>query len=92
MHLLFIKEAPANAAENGNSTDKNEVTQNKEKFFREYKGTVLGPNDMDEIESMEIREDDVFAVSFPRSGNALFMLYYDVTVFSCFVTILWYRA
>ena len=88
MHLLFIKEAPANAAENGNSMDKNEVTENKEKFFREYKGTVVGPNDMDEIESMEIREDDVFAVSFPRSGNALFMLCYDVTAFSCLVAIL----
>ena len=36
---------------------------------REHRGTVIGPNDMDEIENMEIREDDIFTVSFPRSGE-----------------------
>ena len=34
-----------------------------------YKGVVMYDNEIEEIEKMDIRDDDVWVCSFPRSGN-----------------------
>ena len=36
-----------------------------------YKGVVLLENEIEEIEKMEIKDDDIWVCSYPRSGKDL---------------------
>ena len=35
-----------------------------------YKGVTMMENEVEEIEKMETRDDDIWVCSFPRSGKA----------------------
>ena len=48
-----------------------------------YKGVVMYDNEIEEIEKMDIRDNDVWVCSFPRSGNTQSMGGAPYITYSC---------
>ena len=40
-------------------------------FQKVYKGVLMFENEIEEIENMDTREDDIWVITFPRSGKLL---------------------
>lgn len=65
------KDTETETKTNGSKTDTD--TELPVIYFpmKTYKGVVMYNNEIEKIEQMEIRDDDVWACSFPRSGTTL---------------------
>ena len=63
---------PTNAKQKNKQDDRNGVAENDKPVsvfkMKTYKGVVMYDNEIEEIEKMDIRDDDVWVCSFPRSG------------------------
>ena len=63
---------PTNTQQKNKQDDRNGVAENDKPVsvfkMKTYKGVVMYDNEIEEIEKMDIRDDDVWVCSFPRSG------------------------